>query len=864
MIPAPLSLLARTLQLADVELLDMLMRRLLSPSDYSGKASLHTYTPRAIEANYPRHFRLNDAQLAARRVEQDNGDDKDGLDWLDVVFDEYFRFDGDHVTAREDRRLYYARLCAHMHPALPVAWRLSGLMRKNGDSRLTLDDMRRVVGATAPNFLPTPAGNAAWADLHVHLGGSAETSLSLFHMAISRWVLPNKTDLPSRDHDRLDRARVKQWIATYQTLFYQILNRLCIDGDSNHGLWKKSLSLAWTLGQPDRPSVQPRAWLDLHRRPTGRFGGLAYSAIACYDEGDAQRAWLYWLTALCGLFRDASSLAERDAVLAFFNLAHLFRRDMIHDGVGLTRFVRYFNSPLRMAPSGKHREKDGLRQLLGHPRHLAELKVTDWIADKEAATNFAKQSTQLLYQPDRNERPDALQVCLERMHICIHFVRGASKDNANTLRYEAQRRKTLLEAQKIERFLRSTSAARTRIDGVVVDLTTLIRGLDVAGDELATPIEVFAPAIRSLRHGPLRSAVQAPRPPMHRLHLSIHAGEDYNHLLGGMRHLDETVKFCEMGQHDRLGHALALGIRPVDWINRQPEVLLTVEEHLDNLVWAWAQALILTGLWPGAEAVALRLEARIRIYAPMVYPNHGDQLTPDALYRAWFLRRNCPIKWREYRVNAARYSGLEYWVPDVYSSDVTVRGLAHQLYDEYHRLRNRPTHEADQHGQVVLIKQGNGLPSYETPLDDWLSEIELDFMEAVQDRLLDEYAQRGLIIEVNPSSNVYIGRIEDYHQHPVFRWHPPRDEWLKPKNQCNRFGLRRGAMQVCVNTDDPGIFPTSLPNELQLLLEAAQNNHGIGPLEAARWVDELRQFGVDQFIRAHISKNKEVPNETKF
>ncbi|MGZ8172433.1 MULTISPECIES: hypothetical protein [Methylobacter] len=865
MIPAPLSLLARTLPLGNIELLETLMRRLLSPSDYPGKDGLNKHhTPRAIEAGYPRRFRPNEAKLAVRRVEQNGGDSRNGLDWLDAIFDEYFRFDGDHVTAREDRRLDYASLCAQVHPALPVAWRLSGLLRKSGDLRLTLDDIRRVVDASVPNFLPPPASNAVWADLHVHLGGSAETSLSLFHLAISRWVLPNKADLPSRDHDRLDSVRVKRWVATYQTLFYQLLHRLCIDGDSNHRLWEKSLSLAWTLGQPDRPSVQPRAWLNLHRQPTGTLGRLAYSAIACYEEGDSQRAWLYWLTALCGLFRETHSLVEKDAVLAFFNLAHLFRRDMIHDGVGLTRFVRYFDSPLRKAPNDKHQEKDGLRQLLGHRQHLTELKVTSWIANKGAASDFARQSTQLLYQPSRNEQANALQACLQRMHACIHFVRADSKDDANKPKYEIQRQKTLSEAKKIDRFLRSASAARARIDDVAVDLTTLVRGLDVAGDELATPIEAFAPAIRWLRRGPLRSAVHAPRPPMHRLHLSIHSGEDYNHLLGGMRHLDETVEFCEMGQHDRLGHALALGIRPIDWINRQPEVLLTVEEHLDNLVWAWGQALALTGRWPHAEAVIQRLEARIRIYAPMVYPAYyRDRLTPDALHRAWRLRRNCPIKWREYRLNTTRHSGLKYWAPDVDSSDATEPGISHRLYEEYHRLQRRPTREVEQREQVVLIKQGNDLPSHQNSLDDWLSMIELDFMEAVQDRLLDEYAHRGLIIEVNPSSNVYIGRIEDYHQHPIFRWQPPRDEWLKPEGQCNRFSLRRGAMPVCVNTDDPGIFPTSLSNEFQLLREAAQNNHGIGPLEAARWVDELRQFGVDQFIRAHVDKNKGAPHETE-
>ena len=61
-------------------------------------------------------------------------------------------------------------------------------------------------------------------------------------------------------------------------------------------------------------------------------------------------------------------------------------------------------------------------------------------------------------------------------------------------------------------------------------------------------------------------------------------------------------------------------------------------------------------------------------------------------------------------------------------------------------------------------------------------------------------------------------------------------------------------MRVCVNTDDPGIFPTTLPNEFQLLKEAALNHHGIGYLEAEHWIESLRQAGVDMFTQAHINQ----------
>jgi hypothetical protein len=53
---------------------------------------------------------------------------------------------------------------------------------------------------------------------------------------------------------------------------------------------------------------------------------------------------------------------------------------------------------------------------------------------------------------------------------------------------------------------------------------------------------------------------------------------------------DETVRFCEMRHGDRIDHGLALGIAPAKWVGRHGDMILPVDEHLDNLVWAWHHA----------------------------------------------------------------------------------------------------------------------------------------------------------------------------------------------------------------------------------------------------------------------------------
>lgn len=153
---------------------------------------------------------------------------------------------------------------------------------------------------------------------------------------------------------------------------------------------------------------------------------LAYLAITYYEKKDIQRAWLFWLTALCLKFRHTSNNEDRDAILAFFNLMHLFRRDMIHDGVGLTRFVRYFNSAIRKSSNCKQREEYGLCQLIEMPQQRVELKVTDWIANEEKAKKFVIQATHDFIQviiTKRNHYKPAYNRCMSVYIFCVAMTR---------------------------------------------------------------------------------------------------------------------------------------------------------------------------------------------------------------------------------------------------------------------------------------------------------------------------------------------------------------------------------------------------------------------------------------------------------
>ena len=100
----------------------------------------------------------------------------------------------------------------------------------------------------------------------------------------------------------------------------------------------------------------------------------------------------------------------------------------------------------------------------------------------------------------------------------------------------------------------------------------VLRGLDICTDELGVPTWVLLPLIEHVRKAGrlasslLRQELDLSVPP---LRTTVHVGEDFVHLLSGLRHVDEALRFLELREGDRMGHALALGVDPREWSARR-------------------------------------------------------------------------------------------------------------------------------------------------------------------------------------------------------------------------------------------------------------------------------------------------------
>lgn len=680
------------------------------------------------------------------------------------------------------------------------------------------------------------------ADNHVHLGGHGHHSLSLADFALhykypSRKELDNKKWPIRQEHSLFNSGyRNKKHLPV---LFHSIYERLVV------GLWNDE--------QNETPSTQ-LDWnqLDFHLTKE-------QASIIRYDIADSlsQRllqaaldekstgCWLLLITALLL----APQKINKDGLLSSFILcANILRNYMVVSGVGLGDFVSFFSFSYRKPISNKAGySTHGLLHDLPD-NHYREFRVSP-DAIVENAPIFSRQ---LLDKQLHN-----------RVHFVAHFSRQNPKD-VKDRRYLLSRDAIFKQTRVLQRFFHSVTLDSARIpvapfpDSTRVDLRALLRGIDVAGNENHLPIEVFAPAIRVLRsalfpqHYPIEKRLRQP-------FVTLHAGEDFSHILSGIRAIDEAVTFCEYHPGDRIGHGLAIGINPYEWAKRQHSCYIPIREYLDNLVWSYQRGFELGHQASKFQATLLRIQEKIRLYSLLVY---NEEYSPTQLHQAWLLRRNCPdMLNKEHGV-----LGLEkpIWLPDWAKlqkcTDIDKpRPFGKQEQEIWrHYLDEKPANKKEdwvhiQYYPALPVTKGLiDMPTLAHSRKDYLTNEDLEFYEALQDLMLEKFSQNQWVLEACPTSNIYIGRLECYEEHPIFRWHPPKKEALQVGNSANRFGLRRGPVRVCINTDDAGLMPTTLENEHRIIKEIAISHYKVSDQDATIWIDSIRQTGVDLFKSNHL------------
>ncbi len=301
-------------------------------------------------------------------------------------------------------------------------------------------------------------------------------------------------------------------------------------------------------------------------------------------------------------------------------------------------------------------------------------------------------------------------------------------------------------------------------------------GIDAAANELHAGPEVFAPIYRLFRR---RGFVN----------FTFHAGEDFAHLISGLRTMWEAVHFLGLKSGNRIGHGNAVGIEPNFWLKCMGGgLVLSKGEWLDNLV--FAHHLL------DREPNGYRITPRLRNKIERLFRDIYHRATPgmSTLVDAWRMRRLDPLIAcypDQSRTDALDMKEMEEW--RMIEVDHGKNPSAYSLFQDYH------TAEYAKRGEEKM----------KIDLTRWFT---ADDLRTLQRAVLKELHARGVAIESMPTSNVRISFYETYGDHHLWRWLGLTGRKGGAGEESDRAGDEI-LPTVCLASDDPGIFATSLRNE---------------------------------------------------
>lgn len=358
-------------------------------------------------------------------------------------------------------------------------------------------------------------------------------------------------------------------------------------------------------------------------------------------------------------------------------------------------------------------------------------------------------------------------------------------------------------------------------------LSRYLVGLDAASEENNTPVWVFAPVYEKARDSleePLYVEEYSGRDIYTQsLRFTFHAGEDFRHILSGLRRIDEVIEHCKFHAGDRIGHGVALGIEPQEWAQNCPMVILPRIEILNNLLWVWW----LFSKYPNKmQSVQFYLEQEIFKHAKAIYKNMQG-ITVSILieaYRKQFkvfddVYNDC----YEYRRDGEQETGYKNRVFCEWASE------EERLFWTVDKLL------AANHCKKYLVDMLEPIYYKVTPQ-------EIEIAQEAQKILRGKVSQAGIIVEVNPSSNAYITEVESLFRNQAFALN---DEEKLQEN-----------VMICINTDNPSSCQTNISNELAYIYYGLLAQ-GKSKEVALRWINKLRQNGIyASFIENGITKEQ--------
>lgn len=412
------------------------------------------------------------------------------------------------------------------------------------------------------------------------------------------------------------------------------------------------------------------------------------------------------------------------------------------------------------------------------------------------------------HQKNFYKQKEKIQNDFGKIDCCLiyHFI----KENDKPFKEFYERHRSL--RTKIRH--QTTSIATAYKRNITVRTQTV--GIDAANNELYCRPEVFAQAFRYLKDffGDYYDYETFQTKALKSIGFTFHAGEDFYDIADGLRSIDEAIMFLQLNSGDRLGHCIALGQNTELFYSKHNNAVIISKQYLiDNCAWLIHKAKILN----------IKIEPKLEEYLLNTFEKLCNELYDKYInistyHRSMLLRGDNP---REIFSENNKTSFIKDW--NFYNLDSRTEFCnarndkeAKEIYYAYHYDKNVRCR-----GEEVSVFKVD------------CSYIKL--IEEIQDAMMDEIERKEIIIECCPTSNFKIGTNNKYEDLPIFRF--------------NTIDSNRHNLRVTINTDDLGIFHTSLDKEFSLVaLSALKKKSKDGNLlyqnhQIYQWLDRIRENG---------------------
>lgn len=366
-------------------------------------------------------------------------------------------------------------------------------------------------------------------------------------------------------------------------------------------------------------------------------------------------------------------------------------------------------------------------------------------------------------------------------------------------------------------------------------LSEYVVGMDVASEENAVEPWIYAPVFKAIRQKKITKPLVRSEDNIMRRNNNIgftyHVGEEFRHILSGLRHVDEVINEYQYKAGDRLGHALSLGVDIDYWMSQNEAVVMPVQEYLEDLLWLWGKRVYSS--WDLSVDMAV-LEGQIIGYVKMVLGDVNG-LTLPVIYDAYKLKFESNYieifeKVREMVDDtpencATDGSAVEHFCK-FYSKNApyglmwTPQKLFCTFFcPVYYCLYNKP----------ILVR-----------IEKSMAEV----FKTVQKEVILEVEQKGVYIETNPTSNLAIGELNSMVDLSILN--------LNARGLVNERDVVNEVLAT-VNSDNPVIFNTNCENEHAYVYHALTYK-GFPKERVLQWIDKVRQMGLDSSFVKNIKK----------